>query len=277
MLGVLGLVMTMISRATRCGVVALITVVVLLPTGCCTVTVYQPLKALQRPVVVDVAAANFSGSRVLVRCLPNKDMSTGDADKLCRNLATLFQQQGAEAESVVPRELGDGLNAFEGAGADFTIEIESKLEHADDHFATAWVSAATFTMLPSIDEQTFAQTVVVRGRDRSVLATDAFRARFVNYTGIGVWSINWLLDFFFRSDDQDMSGDEPKKDFSRDFYAQISQLAFNAKVRSDLMGLTTTASPASPVPPPVEVIPVPLTPDVIAPPLSPVPDTAPPL
>jgi hypothetical protein len=224
--------------------------------GCCSVTVYQPLRGLQRPAIVNVAAMNFAGTRILVRCLPGKDLPAGDADKLCRNLATLFRQQGAEAEAVVPRDPQGGMSAFEGAGADFTVEVESKLEHADDYFGLAWVSVATCTLIPSIDEQTFMQSVVVRGRDRSVLATDSFRARFVNYTGIGVWSINWIMDFFFRSDDQDMSGDEPKKDFSRDFYAQVSQLAFNARVRSELLGLTkvnpttpTDAPPALAAPP----------------------------
>jgi hypothetical protein len=246
-------------------------------SGCCTVTVYEPQRGLHRPVVVDAAAQNFAGTSVALRCLTNEDLPPGDADRVCRRLCLALQMQGAECQSTVPRDADGGSLAFDGAGADLTIEIESRLEHEDDYPALAIISSLTFTLVPAIDEQTFSQEIVVRGRDRSVLITDGFRARFVNYTGVAVWTINWLLDVFIRPDNQDMLGDEPKKDFSRDFYAQVSQLAFNARVRSDLLGLTrgprktlesTTPATTTTTPPPVAAA-APVAPPPPPPPVAP--------
>lgn len=232
----------------------LVVAVTVLPAACCTVTVYEPLRGLQRPVIVDAAADNFAGSRVYIRCFTNADMPPGDADKVCRNLATVLRQQGAETETTVPRDAGGAGGSFDGNGPDLIVDVDSKIEHEYDYPALAAISGLTLTLIPAIDEQTYTQRVVVRGRDGSVLVSDSFRARFVNYTGIAIWSINWLLDWLVRDDAQDMSGDAPKKDFSRDFYQQTAQLTFNARVRSDVLGLTlrapSTASeaPLDPVP-----------------------------
>jgi hypothetical protein len=215
-------------------------------SGCATVTLYEPMSALQRPVLVHPAADNFSGTRILLRCLSNDDLPTGDADKVCRNLATTLQRQGAVCESIVPRGQDDARSAslFEGAGPDLIIELDAKTEHHADYPLLGLVSVISLTMVPSVEEHTYKQEIVVRGRDRSVLVSDVFRARFVEYTGLLVWSLNGIADLFLRDDDNDLGGDAAKKDFSRDFYQQSAQLAFNARVRSELLGLTTPRSPS---------------------------------
>jgi hypothetical protein len=38
-----------------------------------------------------------------------------------------------------------------------------------------------------------------------------------------------------RPSEEELTGEAPARDFSRDFYAQLSQLAFNARVRSDVL------------------------------------------
>jgi hypothetical protein len=210
-------------------------------TGCMTVTFYQPQRAIHRPVVIEHSPTNFAGLRILVRCLSHDDyLPAGDAAKLCGKIAEDFEKQGAETEWVAP--VGATYvepMVFDGQRPDLTVEIGSKIDHAYGYPLTTVTSCLTCTVVPGVSEQTFSQRVVVYGRDRSVLTEEVFRERFVEYHGCGVWSLNWIIDWVFREDDQAISGDAGKKDFTRDFYGQIRQLTFNARVRSEVLGLTT--------------------------------------
>lgn len=208
-------------------------------SGCMTVTLYQPQRGIHRPVVVERTPRTFDGVRVLVRCRAHKDfLPTGDATRLCGKLAQDFAAQGAEAEWVVPR----GRNfveevPFGGEGADLTVEIESRIVHEDSIRLSGVLSGCTCTLLPTVSEHTFSQRVVVMGRDRSVLTEDLLRERFVEYGGCGVWSANLLLDWLVRNDEDKLTGDAPKERFTRDFYGQIRQLTYNARVRAEVLGL----------------------------------------
>lgn len=208
--------------------------------GCLTVTIYQPQHAIHRPVVVDRAADNFAGMKILVRCVSHDEhMPPASASKMCGKVAEEFNQQGAETEIVVP--VGATFvepRVFEGALPDLSVEIVSRIEHSYLNPFTLGIAIATLTLAPAIEEYTFSQRVRVLGRDGSVLTEEVFRERFVDYTGIGVWTTNYLLDWFVREKSEALSGDAPKKDFTRDFYGQIRQLAFNARIRSEVLGLT---------------------------------------
>ena len=263
----------MLGVRTAAAVVVFATVVT---SGC--VTLYEPMGSLQRPTLLNPADPTFAGSRILLRCLPSEDLPPGDAEKVCRNLSQSLRNQGADTETIVPRALdeGQGRLAFDGVGADFTIEVGSKTEHRFDHPAMAAVAVLTLTAIPAIEEETYAQQVTIRGKNQVVLASDTMRARFVTYTGCLVWSINWLLDLGFRDDDDDLTGDIGKQMFSRDFYRQVSQLAWNARVRSDVLGLTApTVRQASPPPSPTAAVPAVPTPATTAP-SSPAPARSPP-
>ena len=259
-------------------VAAVVLFATVVTSGC--VTLYEPMGSLQRPTLLNPADPTFAGSRILLRCLPGEDLPAGDAEKVCRNLSQSLRNQGADTETIVPRALdeGQGRLAFDGVGADFTIEVGSKTEHRYDHPALAIFTVFTFTAIPSVEEETYAQEITVRGKNQVVLASDTMRARFVTYTGCLVWSINWLLDTAFRDDDDDLTGDIGKQTFSRDFYRQVSQLAWNARVRSDVLGLTSpTVRQASPPPSPIAAVPaVPPAPSSPAPARSPPPAPAPP-
>jgi hypothetical protein len=221
----------------------------------CGVTLYQPMGVLQRPTAVHLDDPTFADTRILVRCLAGEDLPPGDADKVCRQVAQSLRQQGAETETVVPRRLDEGLpaEAFEGRGAELTVEIASRTEHSHDWPLLAAVSGLTLTAIPTVEEYTFVQDITVRARNHTVLTSDTLRARLVTYTGCLVWSANWLLDWAVRDDDNDVSGDLAHKAYSRDFYRQIAQLTHNARVRSDVLGLTVprrrqTAPTATPAP-----------------------------
>jgi hypothetical protein len=204
-----------------------------LSSGC--VTVYQPLVSLQRPVVVDPRIPNFEGQRMLVRCIPGDYLQLDDAVQLCRNVSALFTNQGAQVETEVPRM---GTSAPEGQGeakADLIIDLKARLVHEENSGLLWTLSALSFTLIPAITEFTFAQEIVIRDSSGFQLASDTLQGRFVRYTGVGLWAVNSVLDLLVRSDAEELTGDAPKKDFSRDFHGQLSQLAFNARMRSLVM------------------------------------------
>jgi hypothetical protein len=205
----------------------------MLSSGC--VTVYQPLVSLQRPVVVDPQLANFEGQRMLVRCIPSDYLQPNDALQLCRNVRALFTNQGAQVETDVPRP---GLSARDEQGgpkADLIIDLKARLVHEERSALLGVVSGLTLTLVPAISEFTFAQEVTIRDSSGFQLASDTLQGRFVRYTGIGIWAVNSALDLLVRPDEEELTGDAAKKDFSRDFHRQLSQLAFNARMRSLVM------------------------------------------
>jgi hypothetical protein len=204
-----------------------------LSSGC--VTVYQPLVSLQRPVVVDPRIANFEGQRMLVRCIPGDYLQPADADQLCRNVRSLFTKQGAQVEVEVPRAGVSARDEQGGPKADLIIDLKARLVHEESSALLGVVSGLTLTLVPVISEFTFAQDVTIRDSSGFQLASDTLQGRFVRYTGIGIWAVNSALDLLVRSEAEELTGDAPKKDFSRDFHGQLSQLAFNARMRSLVM------------------------------------------
>lgn len=205
----------------------------MLSSGC--VTVYQPLVSLQRPVAVDPQLANFEGQRMLVRCIPGDYLQPGDADQLCRNVRSLFTKQGAQVEVEVPRPGASARDEQGGPKADLIIHLKARLVH-EENSAILWtLSGLTLTLVPAITEFTFAQDVTILDSSGFQLASATLQGRFVRYCGIGLWAVNSALDLLVRPEAEELTGDAPKKDFSRDFHGQLSQLAFNARMRSSVM------------------------------------------
>lgn len=201
-------------------------------TGC--VTVYQPMTSLQRPVVLDMQVENFEGTRVFVRCVPNDDISVGEAERLCGNVSSVYRNQGAKVDWEVPRN-GASSRADEMKNAELVVELRTRLLHEEDSSLLRVISVASLTLIPSIAEESWSQDVTVRDGSGSLLASDSMQSRFVTYRGAGVWAVNWLLDIIVRPDAEELTGDVAKRDFSRDLYGQLSQLLFNARVRSQVL------------------------------------------
>jgi hypothetical protein len=228
----------------------------------CAVTLYQPMGTLQRPTAVNIDDPNFEDARVLVRCLPSDGFPAADAEKACRQIARSLQQQGAETETIVPRNIDEGLpaDAFDGRGAELTVEVSSRTEHSQAWPLLTAASCLTCTMVPDVFESTFVQDVTIRARNQTVLAEETYRARLITYTGCVVWSVNGILDWAFRDDRNDLTSEGAHKAYSRDLYRQIAQLAYNARVRSDLLGLTVPRRRRAPPPPASPSIPAPAAP-----------------
>ena len=205
-------------------------------SGCLTTTVYQPLVSLQRPVIVDPQVTNFEGQRLLLRCVPGDYLGPEDSQLLCRRLRTLFTTQGAQVEvEAAYRGRASGGGEEGAARPDLIIDLRSRLLH-EDNSTLLWVlSGLTLTLVPAITEYSFSQDVTIRDSNGFLLASDNLQARFVRYTGFSVWAVNGVLDLLVRSEAEKLGGDTANRDFSRDFYGQLSQLAFNAHTRSMVM------------------------------------------
>lgn len=204
-------------------------------SGCVTTTVYQPLSSLQRPAIVDPRLANFEGMRLLVRCIPGDYLKPPDADLLCRKVGALFRNQGAGVETDVPRNGRLSRRLQEGPQPDLVVELSSRLLHKDTSGPLWALTVISLTLVPAFTEYSIAQDVSIRDASGFLLASDSLKARFIEYFGAGVWGVNWVLDTLVRPPEEELTGDAPARDFSRDFYAQLSQLAFNARVRSDVL------------------------------------------
>ncbi len=202
-------------------------------SGC--VTVYQPLTSLQRPTIVDPQLANFEGMRLLLRCVPGDYIKPRDAEVLCRRVGALFRNQGAQVDTDVPREGRAGRTIEDGARPDLIVDLKSRL--LDEKISSlAWgLSMVTFTLVPTYTEYSVAQEVTIRDSTGFLLASDKLQARFVEYIGVGVWGVNWLLDVLIRPPQEELTSGAAERDFSRDYYGQLSQLVFNARVRSDVL------------------------------------------
>ena len=215
-----------LDRVLRCiGLLGML----LLP-GC--VTVYQPLVSLQRPTVINPELNNFDGVKLMIRCLPSDYTDSGDSEVLCSNMRGLFEAQGAKVEVEVP-ESDLPERDPSAVKADLVIELKSKEMHSENS-ALLWILCyASATLIPAVTEATFSQDVVLRDTDGFLLASDVLQGRFIRYFGLGFWGINSLMDLIVRSPEEKLTGSAtPKKDFSRDFYAQLSQLTFQARMRS---------------------------------------------
>lgn len=202
--------------------------------GC--VTVYQPLSTLQRPVVVDTRVENFKGLHLLVRCVPGEHLNAGASQNLCRRVSALFRNQGAEVEIEVPRNGRAFARAEDAKRPDLIVDLSARLLSQERSSLLTLLSFASLTLIPAVTDYSVAQDVRIRDANGFLLASDTLQARFIEYFGFGIWSVNWVLDVVVRPDEEEFTGDAPKKEFSKDFYGALSQLVFNAHVRSVVLG-----------------------------------------
>ena len=225
--------------------------------GC--VTVYQPLVTLQRPAVINPELANFEGLTLMVRCLPTDYTDSGDSEALCQNVRTLFANQGAKVEVEVP-ESDLPLRNPADAKADLVIELSSRRLHYENSALLWTLFYATATLIPAVTEATFAQDVVIRDTDGFLLASEVLQGRFIRYIGLGFWGINKLMDLIVRTPEEQLTGDQAKVDFSRDYYAHLSQLALQGRMRAMVLRSfeqTARSGGAAPAPAPAPAKPGP--------------------
>jgi hypothetical protein len=216
--------------------------VLAMPTGGC-VKVYQPVSGLNRPVVLDLGVANFQDLELTIHCPPGELIDPEEARDLCRKVGVLFENQGARVTtSSSAGRFGDEAldHSLEDQPAaapvqpttGLILELQAHQVHEKNHHLTWLMCAATFSIVPAVAEFTFAQEVTVRDNTGFLLVSDTLEGRIVRYGGAGYWLSNKALDLWSRDKtDRIIADGRPHADVSADFYAQLSQLVFNAKMR----------------------------------------------
>lgn len=214
------------------GVVRLLPALLLLG-GC--ITVYQPMSGLHRPVAIDTRVANFTNTTVRIQCVPAEFVGQSDMASLCRRVARLFENQGARVQAEVSkgRVLGSPEPTAPESKVDaevdrviLDVELRSRRVHAQTAFPFWWDDEADIT---------FAQDIVIRDETGFLLVRETLTGRFVRRLG---WS------------------SDANEEFSRDYYGQLSQLTFNARMRWTVAGggrergvvKPPVAAPASAIP-----------------------------
>lgn len=219
--------------------------------GNLTVSVYQPLSGLHQPIVVDPAVRNFEGLKLVVHCVPGDYLDRSQNRTLCRRVSTLFENQGAEVRTVDTDTVrsdpfsGSGGSGgsqqqaqddpWERDGTDLIVEIRSRMIAKNNRTLSWTIAAATWTLLPAVDDRIFAQDITVRGGDGFLLAQDVYKARLIRRTGVGVWAGNWIVDRVARDPEDRLTGDAAERDLSADMYGQLTQIVYNARIRQELL------------------------------------------
>jgi hypothetical protein len=199
-------------------------------------TVYHPLIGFQEPTAIAPDLRNFEGDRIHIRCLPGDFVKSSEADRLCRHVELLFDNQGASVTvDTTPR-------APE-SPADLYVELRARRLHQADSVANWTAFIFTGTLVPIVSEHTMAQDVIIRDRDGFLLAKDSWHARFLYYSGAGIWGVNWILDVLVRDKGERLTNSEPERQFSEDYYRQLSQITFNARARQNVMRATLPGVP----------------------------------
>ncbi len=213
-----------------------------LTTGC--VKIYQPVSGLHQPTALDLNVGNFQDVALTIHCPPGELVNADEAKALCRKVGLLFENQGAQVTTyTTDRRLIDDPSGLafdedpseveaEPPPTDLILELRAHREHLENHHITWLMCAATFSLVPAVAEYTFHQDVIVRDGSGYLLTSGVLRGRIVRYFGGGYWLGTKLLDLVWRDkDDRILDVSNPHKELSADFYAQLTQLVFNAKMR----------------------------------------------
>jgi hypothetical protein len=179
----------------------------------CSRMVYQPMSGLHRPIAIDTQLGNFVETAISLRCSSDKALGESDVRKTCRRLKRLFERQGAQVristsyDKPRQRDADDEVSAEDAprrpGGVQLFIELKALQLHAQSALPFFWDGHADFT---------FAHEVVIRDETGFLLARDRLTGRFVR-------RMAWPWE------------DDDALPFSKDFYGQLSQLAFNARMR----------------------------------------------
>lgn len=213
----------MITRASALALLSSVAVC----AGC--ITVYQPMSGLHRPVAIDPQYANFKDTTVRLQCVPAKFVGKSDMARLCRRVGRVFENQGARVQAEVSRgrvlsdpEVDDGETP-PANGVVLDVVLRSERVHAQTAFPFFWDGEADIT---------FAQHIVVRDETGFLLVRETLRGRFVRRIG---WS------------------SDAEEAFSKDYYGQLSQLVFNARMRWTVAGGGRRAAAQAPGSTPAQI------------------------
>lgn len=205
--------------------------------------VYHPMSGFHRPIVVDTQAPNFTDTELLIHCVPGKYLGKGATRELCRKVQVLFENQGAKVTAIAttginPEDLED-VEPEEGdptpRETKLVIELRARKIHESYH-PWSWLACfASFTIVPGVNEFTFAQDVVVKDGEGVLLGRDSMKGRIVKRFGGAHWAVNMVTNLATRKKKDRHSGHAVGRDLSADLYGQLSQQVYNARVQAQVL------------------------------------------
>ena len=238
-------------RSTSAGI-ALRALLLVGLAGC--VRSYQPLSGLHDPRVIDPIVPNFRDVTLDVHCVPTRYLGRLESAKLCRRVGTLFENQGAVVrtythargagaalDDALAQPLDDGVPLEERTA--LVLELRARQVHKARHPLSWALFSVSFSLLPGVIEETFAQVVEIRDASGFLLARDTMEGRIVQSFGAGVWAGNKILDWTIRPPEEELTGEALQRDLSGDLYGQLSQLMFNAKVQQQVLETAVRGAP----------------------------------
>lgn len=221
--------------------------------GC--VSIYHPMSGFQRPVAIDPSKKNFEGVRMRMTCYTSADLPN-DAVALCNRARGILKRQGAEftdedegardaaAPTVAGAGSAPGATTAQAAGtgptatgvapADLELEIRAELSVDRPNHWMYFLCAPSFTFFPMMDELGIRHRFSVSDGNGEPLASEVAEARFTTFMGLGYLGANFLLNQLVRKPEAALSSADSQRDFTRDFAARLSQLAFDARMRLEI-------------------------------------------
>lgn len=212
-------------------------------TGC--MRSYEPVSSVHRALVVDTEAPNFTDTHLNVHCVPRDLLINGRSNQLCRAVAQLFENQGAEVETISrwrppATETADGVAAepeeeeeeatTPPRAVQLNVEIRARQLSKRAHPLSWLACLASFTVVPGIVETTFEQRVKVWDGENFPLLEDRSEGRILVRAGMGAWLSTRLLDQIWRKKQDRLVGMSVTKDLSKDLYTQLTQAVYRAKL-----------------------------------------------
>jgi len=216
-------------RLARSALCALLVVL----SGC--VRVYHPLDGMYDPHVVDPRMPNFDDVSLTVRCLRVDGYpSSEDNSRLCQNVGTLFENQGAEVTVVAylgEESFGDDDDeAPVDVTTDLALELRSRQVSTRFGGLSVLLCVVSGTLIPRVSEEIFAVDITVRDGDGFLLVEDSMKGRLVNRFGLGTWLVNKLVNLGRDQEDR-LNARNLSADLTSDLHRQLSQRLFDAKLQ----------------------------------------------
>lgn len=183
---------------------------------------------------MDPYAQNLVGVGLTVRCFSGELLSIQEAGALCSKVGALFELQGAEVSLVLGAQPPSEPPSAE-LRTQLTVELRAR-ELSASNDPLRWAACyASYSIIPAMTEQSFAQDVVVRDADGFLLAEASLQGRVVRYVGLGAWAGNTAMNYLVREEEDRILPETASEHLSEDLYRQLSQLVYNAKVQSELL------------------------------------------
>ena len=134
--------------------VASVLALLALSAGC--VPIYQPLRGLNTPVVIDTQVQNLAGVRLTVHCVPGGMLTPLTAQELCQKVGVVFENQGALVTTIAtPGGVEGGLDDPSQAASSAMPETDLDLSDAD----LSWRFESVRVVLP--EDALFGNTMFV--------------------------------------------------------------------------------------------------------------------